>query len=55
MGLVVQIALDIVLAWLMCLSIAAGVLVAIRTRESRYVNNAYYASLFDAMALRSKN
>jgi hypothetical protein len=39
MGLIVQIALDIVLAWLICLGVAVGVLVAIRMRESRYVNN----------------
>ena len=35
MRLAVQIALDTVLAWSICLSIAVAVLAAIRVRESR--------------------
>ena len=37
MRLAVQIALDVVLAWLICLSLAVAVLAAIRMRESRDV------------------
>jgi hypothetical protein len=44
MRLAVQIALDIVLAWLICLSIAVAVLVAVRVRERRYLDNPFKAS-----------
>ena len=40
MRLAAQIALDIVLAWLICLSVAVAVLVAIRMRGNRYLINA---------------
>jgi hypothetical protein len=40
MRLAVQIALDIVLSWLICLSLAVAVLAAIRLQEGRYRANA---------------